>query len=310
LNRNLPAVFALLTAVILVNRHNVCAADTPATGATAQSPASSAPTSQVPDKWQYTLVNPVPAGEMREMVTDRPNIANSPFTIDAGHLQIETGIADYTYYQSSSTPFTSWDFGDFNFRLGVLNNLEINAEVTAYEENITQFHSFNRTLRDSSVGDTYLGGKLNFWGNDSSQRVWGTGLGIQPQFKIPTASDDVGNGKFEFKVLLPFSVSLPADFTLSVQPGIDYLRNQAQNSYTYAYEQAFCVDRVFFKRLDLYVEYAFALINEPHSKSEQLIDFGGIYQLRSNIALDTGIEFGLNRASPTVAATVGVSVRF
>jgi Putative MetA-pathway of phenol degradation len=263
-----------------------------------------------PDKWQYTLVNPVPANELRDMETDRPNIANSPYTIDAGHLQIETGIADYSYVQNSSDPFTTWDFGDFNFRLGVLNNLEVNAEVDAYEEDIARFHRVNRTFRDASVGDTYLGGKFNFWGNDSSSHVWGTGLGIQPQFKLPTASDAVGNGKFEFKVLMPFAVTLPAEFTLSIQPGIDYLRNSTQNSYTYAFEQTFCLDRVFFGRLDLYVEYAFALINEPHSESEQLLDFGGIYQLRKNIALDTGVEFGLNRASPTVAATVGVSVRF
>ena len=31
------------------------------------------------------------------MDTDRPNITNTPHTIDAGHLQIEAGAADYAY---------------------------------------------------------------------------------------------------------------------------------------------------------------------------------------------------------------------
>ena len=50
-----------------------------------------------PDKSQYTLFNPTPAKCMREFDPDRPDITDSPFTIDAGHIQFET--------VSSATPF-------------------------------------------------------------------------------------------------------------------------------------------------------------------------------------------------------------
>jgi hypothetical protein len=312
LNRKLPAILGMFATAIWANQPAARAADTPTTDATLQ-PANSAgpaPTSQPPDKWQYTLVNPVPADEMRDMATDRPNITNSPQTIDAGHVQIETGIADYTYFQGSAMAATQWGGGDFNFRLGVLNNLEISADVVAFEEDIVRFHPADRTVRGESIGDTYLGGKLNLWGNDASDQVWGTALAIQPHFKIPTASTSVGNGDFEFDVLIPFSINLPDQFTLSIQPGFEYLRNADNTGYAPFYEQAFCIDRVFWNHLDLYVEYVFAVADGAHSGPTQLIDFGGIYQLRKNIALDTGIELGLNRASPTLAATVGVSVRF
>src|SRR5262249_26269675 len=43
----------------------------------------------------YTLFNPVPADQLRQMSTDRPNITNSPQTVDAGHVQIEQGFLDY-----------------------------------------------------------------------------------------------------------------------------------------------------------------------------------------------------------------------
>src|SRR2546425_12662784 len=50
-----------------------------------------------PDKGKYTLFNPTPRELMREMNTDRPDKTESPFTVDAGHFQIEADILNYTY---------------------------------------------------------------------------------------------------------------------------------------------------------------------------------------------------------------------
>jgi hypothetical protein len=48
-----------------------------------------------PDKSQYTLFNPTPADCMREFDPDRPDVTDSPFTIDAGHIEFETGLFSY-----------------------------------------------------------------------------------------------------------------------------------------------------------------------------------------------------------------------
>ncbi|HEY1684499.1 MAG TPA: transporter [Tepidisphaeraceae bacterium] len=298
---SIAAVLAVLE--ILPQR---ASAELPATAPAAQSGASQS--SPISDKWQYTLFNPVPGDQLRDMQTDRPNIANTPHTIDAGHMQIETGIADYSYFQSSSAPFEAWGFGDFNFRVGVLNDLELSAEIEAYDEDIARFD--HHTSRQGSFSDTILGGKLNLWGNEDSDAVWHTALAIQPHFKIPTADSDLGNGHFEFNTIFPFAVTLPYEMTFTFQPGFDYLRNANENGYAPSYEQAMCVDRVFFQKLDLYVEYAFMTSNDSHAKSEQLMDTGAIYQINNNLAVDTGLQFGLNRASPNFAATLGVSARF
>ena len=45
--------------------------------------------SQCPDKSQYTLFNPAPANCLREFDPDRPDVTDSPFTVDAGHIQFE-----------------------------------------------------------------------------------------------------------------------------------------------------------------------------------------------------------------------------
>ena len=38
-----------------------------------------------PDKSSYNLFNPVPENLMRDLSPDRPDVTESPFTVDAGH---------------------------------------------------------------------------------------------------------------------------------------------------------------------------------------------------------------------------------
>ena len=48
--------------------------------------------SPVPDKSSHTLFNPTPDTLMREMSTDRPDASESPYTVDAGHYQMESDL--------------------------------------------------------------------------------------------------------------------------------------------------------------------------------------------------------------------------
>ena len=50
-----------------------------------------------PDKNQYWLLYPIPPDQMRSFSTDRPTKSNVPYTVDAGHFQYETDLANYTH---------------------------------------------------------------------------------------------------------------------------------------------------------------------------------------------------------------------
>jgi hypothetical protein len=276
--------------------------------------ATTQPTSQLPDKWKYTLFNLTPAGQLRGMDTDRPNITNTPHTIDAGHLQIETGAIDYSYFRDHSSNNNvrenDFDFGQFNLRLGVLNNLEINAVVDAFDS--VQIHDYaaGTASHAGSFGDTVFGAKMNLWGNDGGDEIWATALAIQPQFKFPTAQNDVGNGRFEFSITAPFLLNLPAGFHLGIQPGVSYERNGSDTGYVTGFPTSVSLDRVVIGNLDVYLEYACDLTTERHVETEQTIDVGGTYPLNDHIVLDAGVNFGLNKASNNVEVLVGISVRF
>ena len=48
------------------------------------------------DKSQYSLLNPTPRELWRPMSADRPDFTESPFTVDAGAVQLELSFVDYT----------------------------------------------------------------------------------------------------------------------------------------------------------------------------------------------------------------------
>jgi outer membrane putative beta-barrel porin/alpha-amylase len=308
------ALWIIVTiAILLIASSRAALADDLTSGTTATTEPSNGATTES-DKWQFTLFNPTPTDQLRGMDTDRPNITNTPHTIDAGHLQIETGIIDYAYFRDHSSGDNvredDLEFGQFNFRLGVLNNLEINAVIDAYD--LVQLHAYDAgtSLHAGSFGDTVLGGKLNLWGDESGDNTWETAMAIQPQFKIPTARNDVGNGFFELEVAAPFLMNLPAGFHLGLQPGVSYERNSENTGYVAGFPMSISVDRVVIGNLDVYVEYACDPTTEKHVEIEQTIDVGGTYLLTDNIVLDTGVNFGLNRASNNVEVLAGISFRF
>ena len=43
----------------------------------------------------YDLLHPVPVAEMRELSADRPDVTESPKTVDAGHFQLELSFLEY-----------------------------------------------------------------------------------------------------------------------------------------------------------------------------------------------------------------------
>jgi hypothetical protein len=259
----------------------------------------------------HTLLNPTPADQLRQMATDRPNVTNTPQTIDAGHFQLEEGFLDYARARSDKlSPYKSFIFGHSNLRVGVLDNLEVNVALDSYDVAWNADDGSGRSRKQSGVGDMVIGGKLNFWGNDGNDEPWSTALAIQPQMKLPTARSAIGNRHTEYAIGLPFSISLPADFHLGLQTALLDQRNQANTGYTIGWQNSASLDRVFFERFDVYLEYATKVAAERHRGSQQTLDLGMIYALTPNIALDSGVNFGLNATSPKTEWLAGASYRF
>src|SRR5580765_1671256 len=81
------------------------------------------------DKSQFNLFNPTPPDLIREFNTDRPDKTESPYTVDAGHVQLEMDLVNYSYDsrnpQHESRRVQQLNILSSNFKIGLLNNLDI-----------------------------------------------------------------------------------------------------------------------------------------------------------------------------------------
>src|SRR5580700_10003350 len=99
------------------------------------------------DKDQYTLFNPTPVDKMRAFNTDRPTKSNVPYTVDAGHFQYEGDLFLHSF-DGSSTPdhnISAWTIGNPTFKFGVLDNVDLELNFSAYNEVQTTVRSTGAT---------------------------------------------------------------------------------------------------------------------------------------------------------------------
>src|SRR5882724_3213861 len=160
------------------------------------------------NKSDFNLFNPTPPDLMREFNTDRPDKTESPYTVDAGHLQLEMDLVSYSYDsrnpQHESRRVQQLNILSTNFKIGLLNNLDfqlISDNFLWLRDEDLSTHQANET---SGAGDTTLRFKLNLWGNDGGKSAFG----LLPFITFPTASDDLGVQDTEFGLILPLALSL------------------------------------------------------------------------------------------------------
>ena len=266
------------------------------------------------DKAQYNLFHPVPADALRGMDTDRPNATNTPHTIDAGHVQIETGLYDASHFHDRThggdVVTDTLTLGHINARLGLTDRLEINATIDSYNRVKSTDNIAGQTLKFSGFGDTVIGGKLNLWGNEGGDDPWASGFALQPQVKLPTAQSGIGNNHVEWSVGAPFLINLVEGFHLGLETTLGQERSTTNSGYVVGWQNSASLDHVIFGAVDVYLEYAMHVTTEAHTQPQQSIDIGFTYPIADNIAIDSGVFIGTNKATPGIEWTSGVSFRF
>jgi hypothetical protein len=98
---------------------------------------------------------------MRDLSTDRPDATESPFTVDAGHVQFETTMFGYTKSRpdSSGAVTRSYEFGTTNVRLGLTNNTEVNFIWQPY--GVVHTRDPVMSTRSSGIGGFTMRAKFN-----------------------------------------------------------------------------------------------------------------------------------------------------
>lgn len=184
-----------------------------------------------PDKSRYWLFNPTPENELRDLTTDRPDLTESPFTVDAGHVQFETSIFGYarSWPDPDGTVSNSYEYGTTNIRVGLTNWAEFNVVVAPHGVVKTRPLDPIDATRQSGSGGVDLRMKFNLWGNDRFEKPGDTALGILPFVTIPTGwQNGISPPGIEGGVILPFAVKLTEKWSLGLNGGFHMVRNEIE----------------------------------------------------------------------------------
>jgi Putative MetA-pathway of phenol degradation len=258
-----------------------------------------------PDKSGYNLFNPVPDNLMRDLSPDRPDVTESPFTVDAGHYQLEMDFANFTYDKSGGTTTKTWDVGDFNFKAGLLNNVDVQLVYDNYL-NVRMEESSGKATTQSGFGDFTTRLKINLWGDDGGK----TAFTLLPFVKFPTSTDNLGNNAIEGGVIFPLAVSLPHDFDLSLETAASYMKNDDDSGYHEEFIASASLDHQIIGKLSDFVEFFSNFITESHAGWVGTVDAGLEYLVTKNIQLDLDCYFGVTPAAAEYNPFAGITVRF
>ncbi|RZK16192.1 MAG: hypothetical protein EOO43_14775 [Flavobacterium sp.] len=70
------------------------------------------------------LFKPVPEEHMRDMETDRPNITESTFTVDAGHFQYEADVFKFKSEKDEISSQGTFLVNQANLKFGITNSTD------------------------------------------------------------------------------------------------------------------------------------------------------------------------------------------
>jgi hypothetical protein len=260
------------------------------------------------DKSQFHLFNPTPAAAMREMATDRPDKTESPYTVDAGHVQIESDAVAFTRDRHNpereNARVDEWTFANTNFKLGLFNNVDLQIIVPAYTRSRTSDHGSGVVTHDRGIGDLTFRMKMNLWGNDGGR----TAFAAMPFIKVPTGNDTLSNGAVEGGLILPLAVTVGAGWSMGVMTEIDFREDAGDSGYHVDWINSITFSHAIVGELSGYVEF-FSLVSGD-SEWVGSVDAGITYGVTPNVQLDAGINVGVTRAADDLNGFVGISWRF
>ncbi|MEO6639257.1 MAG: transporter [Ginsengibacter sp.] len=243
------------------------------------------------------LFHATPKAAMRQFVTDRPDATESPYTLDAGHFQLETDLFKTERSEVAGIKTTMNYYNVANIKLGITSSLDIQVIAGSFfTSKISDGVHFNK---QSGFGGLTIRAKQNLWGNDGGK----TAAALLPFVNIPTSSSE----RFSGGVVLPVAVELPDGWGLGAQIEIDIADDQQGSNYHLDYLASGTISHSLFKNLDFFTEGVITRDSETRA-FDYFLDAGLVCSLKKNINADCGFYYGLRKTS-SKTFFIGLSFR-
>lgn len=256
---------------------------------------------QTGDPSSYSLFNPVPRDQMRELSTDRPDTTESPHTVDAGHFQLEMDVVVLAFDSTDSTKQSGFAITLANFKVGLLHFLDLQLVIEPYYRRETsvvpEVPGVPPTVEDG-YGATTLRLKFNMLGNDDGAFA----LALMPFVSY----EDEG---VDFGLIVPFGGDLPGEFGYGLMVEGDFVRIDDDDTRGFELMTTATIGHDIVGPLGGFIEGVAVFPFYDTGESTFAFDVGLTLALLRDLQLDTGARFGLAGPIDDVQLFLGVSFK-
>jgi len=236
----------------------------------------------------YSIFKPMPKRLFREeMETDRPNVTETPHTVEAGHLQYEADLFKFKNEKSEDSREHSWLVNQANLKLGLFTNTALQLIVQTYGTESNMALTGGNKERKAGFGDITMRIKQNLYGNYGSN----FSIAVMPYIKFPTNTYS-DNKMYEEGLIIPMLLKLPHDWKIGVQVEGDNLKDDNTDARHRQLLQSVVLSHVFFKKLEVLGETYYTY----NFKERQMLNFADAaleYEIAHDVKIDIGINYGL-----------------
>lgn len=250
---------------------------------------------------KYSIFHPVPKDKMQEMQTDRPDLTESAYSVEAGHLQVETDLFKMVKSKSENLSHTEIAYNVANLKLGLTEKLDVQFIISTFVTRRIIETTSNKII-DKATGfdDVTLRFKYNIWGNGGGK----TAFAALPYISFPTST--LEDSDYQFGVIFPFALKLNKGWTFGTQLAVNFLKEDKAR-YTNEFIYSFTFGKSLSKSWSVFSE-AYTVYSTYSKAAELFFDGGILYSISPNLTIDAGFNYGINKGTDKVLFT-GLSFR-
>jgi len=239
---------------------------------------------------RYDLFHPVPKSEMRDFQTDRPSETESPFTVDAGHFQLEADVVRWNKF-SRSSPTGTLQMLNGLYKLGLFDRVDLQLGF----DFLNAQRNYNKEFTSPRYGATTIRLKYNVQGNNGEKKL--------AFALLPFVVVDSHQSEIDYAFEMPFSYELTDRFDLSWQPQIQLAVSEGAS--VFSYEQTISIGGNVVGHLDFFAE---AVGNFTEDQNNYFLNGGFTYDFLENLRGDIATHQTVNRDGPSFSY-LGISFR-
>lgn len=241
------------------------------------------------DSARFNLFRPVPRHQLRPLRPDRPGTTESPFTVDAGHLQVEVDAFRLINTREDEQHSREWKAGYTVAKLGLSRRTDIQLEVPLYKVQKEREAAEPDWQRQAGFGDLTLRLKHNFLGDDQEGPV---AMGVVAYTRLPTGGQ-AGSGAVEGGLIVPVNFELPHRWNLDIQLEADLNYEREIGHHYIRMMPSIALDHEFTDVFSFLVE-GVTQWDAEHSGWRSSVNLAPIFTVTENLQFDLGTHLALN----------------